>query len=347
MSALVNHQWRVAARPDGLIKDSDFRWAEEAVREPGENEVLVRTTYLSLDPTNRVWMNDADSYLPALALGDIMRGAGIGVVAASRSARFAEGDVVQGLLGWQEYAVTNGDELLKLPKNAGLPLTAFFGLLGHIGLTAYFGLLDIGEPKPGETLVVSTAAGAVGSLVGQIGKLKGCRVVGLAGSDSKCRWIEDELGFDAAINYKTENVAEALKRHCRGGIDVYFDNVGGEILEAVLNQINMRARIALCGAITQYNASAPSPGPSNLSNLIMKRGRMEGFICFDYVDRAAEASGELIKWLLQGKLKYRVDVVDGLENAPGALRKLFDGSNTGKLLVKAGPEPAVEAVGAR
>src|SRR5437660_813938 len=224
----TNQQWLIAARPEGLVKESDFQWQESPAPSPGEGEVLVRSVYLSLDPTNRVWMNEAESYLPALAIGDVMRGGAIGVVEESRHASFAKGDFVQGLLGWQQYSVSPGAALSKLPKGLPVPMTAFFGL-GHIGLTAYFGLLDICQPKPGETLVVPTAAGAVGSLVGQIGKIKGCRVAGLTGSDEKCAWLK-ELGFDAAINYKTESVAEGFERHCPQGIDVYFDNVGGDIL---------------------------------------------------------------------------------------------------------------------
>ncbi len=332
----TNHRWLIAARPEGLVKDSDFRWDEAPVAALSEGQVLVRVVYLSLDPAHRIWMNEADSYLPALALGDVMRGGAIGVVEESKHAGFAPGDLAQGLLGWQEYAALPGAALTKLPKGLPLPLTAFFGVLGHIGLTAYFGLLDIAQPKPGETLVVSTAAGAVGSLVGQIGKIKGCRVVGLTGSDEKCHWIKNELGFDAAINYKKENVLESLERACPEGIDIYFDNVGGKILEAVLSLINLRARISVCGMISQYNSSMP--GPSNLAMLIMKRARMEGFLVTDYLGRAEEGSSALMKWVAEGKLKYRVDVVDGLENAPRALRKLFDGSNTGKLIVRVGRE---------
>jgi NADPH-dependent curcumin reductase CurA len=334
----TNRQWLIAARPSGLVKESDFQWREAPIGELAEGQVLVRTVYISLDPTNRVWMNAADSYLPALPIGEVMRGGAIGVVEESRHSGFAAGDIVQGLLGWQQYSLSDGAGLSKLPKGLPVPMTAFFGLLGHIGLTAYFGLLDICDPKPGETLVVSTAAGAVGSLVGQIGKIKGCHVVGLTGSDDKCRWIKDELGFDAAINYKTENVPESLKRHCPKGIDIYFDNVGGAILEAVLNLLRLRARISVCGMISQYNADQPAPGPSNLANLIMYRARMEGFLCTDYMNRAEEAFTAMIGWLLQGKLKYRVDVVQGLENAPRTLQKLFDGSNAGKLIVQVGPE---------
>ena len=338
LEIMTNHQWLIAARPQGLAKESDFRWNETAVEEPKDGHVLIRTVYLSLGPTNRVWMNEADSYLPALKIGDLMRGIGIGVVENSRHPGFQKSDIVQGLFGWQQYSLSDGAGLGKLPRGLPVPLTAFFGLLGHIGLTAYYGLLEIAPPKAGETLVVSTAAGAVGSLVGQIGKIKGCRVVGLAGSDEKCQWITKELGFDAAINYKKENVYESLKHHCPQGIDIYFDNVGGEILEAVLNLINMHARISICGMISQYNHDRPAPGPANLANLIMKRARMEGFICLDYLPRAEEAFTQLIGWAMQGKLKYRVDVVEGLENAPRALLKLFDGSNAGKLIVQVGPE---------
>jgi len=335
---ITNQQWLIAARPEGLVKESDFRWNETQLPDLAEGQLLARSVYLSLDPTNRIWMNDADSYLPALKIGDVMRGGAIGIVEESRHSGFAKGDVVQGLLGWQRYSLSDGAGLGKLPKGLPVPMTAFFGLLGHIGLTAYFGLLDICNPKAGETLVVSTAAGAVGSLVGQIGKIKGCHVVGLTGSDDKCRWIKDELGYDVAINYKTENVPEALKRACPKGIDIYFDNVGGKTLEAVLDLINLRARISVCGMISQYNAANPVPGPSNLANLIMRRARMEGFLCTDYMPRAEEAFTAMIGWAMQGKLKYRVDVVQGLENAPQALQKLFNGSNTGKLIVQVGPE---------
>jgi NADPH-dependent curcumin reductase CurA len=338
----TNRQWRLAARPQGIIQNSDFQWREEAVPALADGQVLVRNIYLSLDPTNRVWMNDADSYLPKLPLGAVMRGGAIGVVEESLNPKFAPGQIVQGLLNWQEFAISNGADLSKLPSIPGFPLTVFQGLLGHIGFTAYFGLLDLGQPKPGETLVVSTAAGAVGSLVGQIGKIKGMHVVGLTGTDEKCKWIKEELGYDAAINYKKESVPATLHKHCPKGIDVYFDNVGGEILEAALNQVNLHSRIVLCGAIAQYNADKPEPGPRNLSLMIMKRVRMEGFVVLDYMSRAEEASRELIQWAQQGKLKYRVDVVEGLQQAPTALRKLFDGSNAGKLVVKIGPEPGEE-----
>jgi hypothetical protein len=340
MTNRVNRQWRLAARPAGRIKPSDFAWKEEPVRELEDGEILVRNVYLSLDPTNRVWMNATPSYLPAVELGEVMRGFGLGVVEDSRDAGFARGDLVQGILGWQEYAITNGAGIEKLRRDLPVPLTAHFGLLGHIGLAAYCGLLDVGRPVAGETLVVSAAAGAVGSLVGQIGKIKGCRVVGIAGSDEKCRWIQEELGFDAAINYREASLLRSLMRSCRDGIDIYFDNVGGETLDAVLRFINLRARIVLCGMISQYNLEKPIPGPQYLGNAINKRARLEGFIVMDYLDRAAGAIGDLVRWYSDGKLKYRVDVVDGLEHAPEALNNLFDGKNQGKLLVKISDEPA-------
>jgi len=334
MTERINRQWRLAARPQGTFKDSDFKWTEEPVPALNDGQVLIHNKYLSLDPTNRGWANETDTYLPAVKLGDVMRGGAIGVVEESLNPNFKVGDHVSGLLGWQEYAVTEGAGLAKLPDNPAIPLTAYMGLFGHIGLTAYYGLLDVGQPKAGETLVVSGAAGAVGSLVGQIGKIKGLHVVGIAGSDEKCLWLTDELGFDAAINYKTENVFEALKQACPKGIDVYFENVGGAILEAVLAQINLGARISLCGLISQYNATEPPPGPRNLAMLIIRRARIQGFLVSDYMDRAQEAMMALGGWLLRGKIKYRVDVVEGLEQAPKAINKLFDGSNQGKLVVK-------------
>ena len=333
MASRINHQWRLAARPEGLIKETDFSWVEESVAELQDGQFLVRNLYLSLDPTMRMWAT-RDTYLPAVGIGEVMRGGTIGVIEESRNANFKVGDHVSGLLGWQDYAITDGKGVNVLPNLPGVPLTAHFGLFGHIGMTAYFGLLEIGQPKPGETLVVSAAAGAVGSLVGQIGKIKGCRVVGIAGADDKCKWIVDELGFDAAINYKTENVAEALKKHCPNGIDIDFENVGGEIMDAVLAQINLRARIALCGLISGYNATQPVPGPYNFGNILIQRARVEGFIVLDYAPRAMECMTELGKWLMEGKIKYRIDEVDGLSGAPMALNKLFEGTNIGKLVVK-------------
>jgi NADPH-dependent curcumin reductase len=334
MAERVNHQWRLVARPVGMLKESDFKWTEEPVPSPGENQVLVRNLYLSLDPANRGWVREEGSYMEPISLGSVMRGLTVGVVEESRHPNFRPGDHVQGLLGWQEYVLSDAASLNKLPQNLAIPLTAYLGLFGHIGLTAYFGLIDITDPKPGETLVVSGAAGAVGSIVGQIGKIKGCYVVGIAGSDEKCKWIVKELGFDAAINYKKEKVREALKQKCPNGIDIYFDNVGGEILDAVLSQINIGARISICGMISQYNATAPVPGPYNFINILTKRAHIQGFIVTDFMHRSKEAIADLSKWYQEGKLKYRIDVVEGLQNAPRAVNKLFEGTNQGKLIIQ-------------
>ena len=333
MPAPKNSQWQLAARPVGNPKVSDFNWVETDLAPLQDGQLLVRNLWLSLDPTNRVWMNDADSYLPKLNLGEVMRGSTLGIVEESRNPKFQPGDQVAGLLGWQKLAISDGRGLSKLPA-LPIPLEAHFGLLSHIGFTAYFGMLDIGQPKAGETVVVTAAAGAVGSLAAQIGKIQGCRVVGIAGTDEKCRWLTDDLGIDAAINYKTEKVSAALDRHCPKGIDIDFENVGGPIFEAILSRINLRARIALCGMIAGYNATRPEPGPSNLFMLIGKRARIEGFLVLDYLNRFAEATAKLVEWHLAGKLKYKLDVVEGLENAPQALNRLFTGANTGKLLVK-------------
>lgn len=334
MSDKINRQWRLAARPVGLIKESDFSWGEEAVPELQDGQILIHNKYISLDPTNRIWVTDVPSYLPPVGIGEVMRGLGIGEIIESKNPAFKVGDLAQGLLGWQDYYVGDGKGLQQIPNNPAIPMTAYLGLLGMIGMTAYFGLLDVGQPKAGETLVVTAAAGAVGSLVGQIGKIKGCRVVGIAGSDDKCKWIVDDLGFDAAINYKAENVREALKKHCPSGIDIDFENVGGKILDAILGQMNIGGRIAVCGLISGYNANEPVPGPYNFAAIISKRLRVQGFLVSDYYARAGEAMNDLGQWLQQGKIKYKVDEVDGLKGAPLGLNKLFEGTNTGKLIVK-------------
>lgn len=335
----VNRQWRLARRPEGEIADDDLELREAPVPDAGAGEVLIRNVYLSLDPTNRVWMSDVDQYLPPVGIGDVMRGGTIGVVESSKHPGFAAGDVVSGVGGWQDFYVSDGQGLQKLPAGQGVPLVAFMGPLGMTGLTAYFGLLDVGKPKEGETVVVSAAAGAVGSIAGQIAGIHGCRAVGIAGSDAKCRWVTEDLGFDACIDYKREDVPKALRRHCPDGIDVDFENVGGAILDAVLAQINLKARIVLCGLISQYNATEPVPGPYSFPNILMKRARVEGFIILDYAPRFGEASAQLGRWLAEGKIRYKVDVVDGLENAVDGVKKLFTGGNTGKLLVRVSDEP--------
>ena len=338
----INRQFRLATRPVGDIKESDFEYREEPIPNPAEGEVLIRTIYLSLDPTNRLWMSDIPQYMPPVEIGQIMRGIVIGVVEESKNSNFQPGDLVSGGLGWQDYTIVkenNTLSLTRLPKPLPYPLTAFAGPLGMTGFTAYFGLLDIGQPKAGETVVISAASGAVGSVAGQIAKLKGCRVVGITGSDEKCHWLTQELGFDAAINYKTADLESALAQSCPNGIDVYFDNVGGSILDAVLMKVNLNARIPLCGLISAYNATEPVPGPYNYSQILMKRVRVQGFLILDYFPRLSEAITDIGQWINQGQIKYAVEIVEGLENAPLALLKLFDGNKKGKLLVKVSEEP--------
>jgi len=294
---------------------------------------------LSLDPTNRLWISGQETYLPAQRIGDVVRGGAIGIVEESRNAHLKAGDLVSGLLGWQLYYTGAGRGLAPLSLIEDVPLLAHHGVLGAVGLTAYFGLLDIGRPELGETVLVSAAAGAVGSLVGQIAKIKGCEVVGLAGSEDKCRWLTEELGFDRAINYRTVDLNRALRESCRKGVDVYFDNVGGEILNAALGCINRKGRVVTCGLISQYNAEEPAHNLSNLSRFLIQRARMEAFIVVDYLPRAAEALPQLTEWLRAGRLRYRVDVVQGLDRAPETLNRLFDGSNQGKLVVQVSPAP--------
>jgi len=338
MAGRINHRWLLKSRPQGMLTGDEFEWNEAPVDEPGPGQFLVQVAYVSCDPAMRGWMTDRRSYVPPVAIGEVMRAGGAGTVIASNHPGFAVGDLVSGTPGWQEYAVTDGRGLLPMRKlPPGTDLRASLGVLGGTGLTAYFGLLDIARPQPGETVVVSGAAGATGSIAGQIAKIKGCRVVGIAGGPEKCRWIVDELGFDAAIDYKSESVSHRLRETCPNGIDVYFDNVGGEILNAVLARINTKARIALCGGISTYNASAPVPGPANYMQLVVTRSRMEGFLVSDYAARFDEAIAEMTRWIDEGRLISRDTVLEGLEEAPRALRMLFEGGNTGKLLVSVLP----------
>jgi NADPH-dependent curcumin reductase CurA len=338
MPSNTNRSWKLAARPQGAIKDTDFTWSEEPAPDAAslqEGQLLVRTLYLSVDPTQRGWM-ERDTYLPAVKIGDVMRAGGLGRVVASRAPAFSEGDLVSATTGWQDYVVlpsTGPAAPIKLPR--GVDPKNAMSALGITGATAYFGLLDVGKPEAGQTVVVSGAAGATGMMVAQIAKLKGCRVVGIAGGADKCRYLVDELGLDGAIDYKSDDVKAKLRTLCPKGIDVYFDNVGGDILEAALANLAMRARIVLCGAIAQYNDSdgGAGRGPRNYMNLLIKRARMEGFIILDYFPRFPEAMRDLATWLAEGKLKDRVDVVEGIENAPHALRGLFAGENLGKRVV--------------
>jgi NADPH-dependent curcumin reductase CurA len=334
----TNHQIRLAARPTGLPKGSDWDHTSEPVREPEAGQILVKTLYLSLDPAMRGWMNEGRSYIEPVGLGEIMRAGGIGKVVASSHPDYGEGDYVTGLLGAQEYAMLAGDAAQPVDPSVA-PLPAYLGALGMPGMTAYFGLLDVGQAKEGDTVVVSGAAGAVGSVAGQIARIKGCRAVGIAGGEEKCRWIVDELGFDAAIDYKAEDVRRALRREAPHGIDVYFDNVGGDVLDAALAGLARHARVVICGAISQYNADGPMRGPSNYMSLLVNRARMEGFVVFDFARRYGEAARELGGWLAAGELKAREDVVDGgVEAFPDTLLKLFRGENVGKLVLRVADE---------
>ena len=329
----VNRAWRLAARPVGMAKRSDWNFVEEKVGEPAAGEMLVRVQFISLDPAMRGWMNEGRSYIAPVGIGDVMRAGAIGQVVASKNAAFAAGDTVLGSFGVQEFALSDGKGVTKVdPKLAPGPV--YLGALGMPGMTAYFGLLDVGKLKEGETVVVSGAAGAVGMLVGQIAKIRGCRVIGIAGGAEKCAWLTGELGFDAAIDYKKQDVKKALREAAPKGVDVYFDNVGGEMLETVLGQIARGARIVICGAISQYNATVPMKGPANYMMLLVARASMTGFVVFDYAERYAEGVRELATWRAQGKLKSREDVVRGIETFPETLLKLFTGENIGKLVLQ-------------
>jgi NADPH-dependent curcumin reductase len=330
---LVNHQFRLAARPVGLPTRNDWAFTEEPVREPGHGELLVKSLYISLDPAMRGWMNEGRSYVPPVEIGAVMRALAVGRVIASRHPKYAVGDHVSGSLGVQEFAVSGGDGIIKIDTQLA-PLPVWLSVFGATGMTAFFGLLDVGRPQSGETVVISGAAGAVGLVAGQIAKIKGCHTVGIAGGTEKCRFIVDDLGFDAAIDYKSEDVNKSLRQHCPKGVDVFFDNVGGEILDTVLLQIRRGARIVICGAISQYNNTTPVKGPSNYLSLLVNRATMTGFLCFDYVERYGDAAREMAGWMGAGKLKSREDVVEGFNTFPETLLRLFSGQNFGKLLIK-------------
>lgn len=338
---ITNNQVRLARRPEGATKREDWSFTTEPVGEPSDGGVLVQTLSLSLDPAMRGWMNEGKSYIPPVEVGAVMRAGGIGRVIASRNSAFAVGDTVYGTLGVQEYCLVAQDEikrsgLAKVDLRAGT-IGQWLNVLGMPGMTAYFGLMDVGLPKAGETLVVSGAAGAVGQTVGQLARIKGCRVVGIAGGQTKCDWVVKELGFDACIDYKAGPAAvrEGLKAHCPKGVDIYFDNVGGDILDAVLAKLARGARIIICGAISQYNNTTPVQGPKNYLSLLVNRARMQGIVVFDYADRYHLAAAEMAGYLKDGRMTSREDVVEGGVAAfPEALLKLFTGENFGKLVLK-------------
>ena len=348
LASLVNHQVRLAARPVGQAALSDWQFTDEAVAEPADGGVLVKVLALSLDPAMRGWMNEGKSYIPPVAIGEVMRAGGIGRVLASRNPGFAVGDTVSGTPGVQEYWSVAGAQiarsgLAKIDLSVG-SVTQWLNVLGMPGMTGYFGLMDVGQPQPGETVVVSGAAGAVGQTVGQMARIKGCRVVGIAGGAAKCAWVVNELGFDACIDYKAaapegakkwDAVRDGLKQHCPGGVDIYFDNVGGDILDAVLARINRKARIIICGAISQYNNTAAVAGPKNYLSLLVNRARMEGIVVFDYAARYPLAISEMAGYLKDGRMKSKEDVVPGGVAAfPATLNKLFSGENFGKLVLQ-------------
>ncbi len=330
---LVNHRFTLASRPVGMPKRTDWAYEEEAVRELHEGELLIRVLFISLDPAMRGWMNQSRSYVPPVGIGEVMRALALGQVVASKNLNFAVGNHVSGTFGVQEYFISEGKGLIEVDPRVA-PLPTFLNVLGMTGMTAYFGLLETGQPQTGDTVVVSAAAGAVGSVVGQIAKIKGCRAVGIAGGPDKCRYVVNDLGFDAAIDYKSEDVTAALRNACPQGMNIYFDNVGGDILEAALANLARGARIVICGAISQYCNTGPVQGPRNYLSLLVYRATMKGMLVFDYADRYPQAAREMAGWMAAGKLKSREDIVEGLETFPDTFLKLFRGENFGKLILK-------------
>ncbi|WP_026374837.1 NADP-dependent oxidoreductase [Aestuariibacter salexigens] len=330
---MKNKQYLLAKRPIGTPTADNWDFVETDVKEPQDGEILVKIEYISLDPAMRGWMNDAKSYIEPVQIGEVMRAGTVGYVVKSKAEGFAEGDAVYGHFGVQQYATVSAKGVHKVDPSLA-PLERYLGVLGMPGMTAYFGILDTGQPKEGETVVVSGAAGAVGSVVGQIAKIKGCRVVGIAGGKDKCDFVVNELGFDAAIDYKSQNVKKALRETCPNGVDVYFDNVGGDILDDVLTQINFKARIVICGAISQYNNTTPVKGPSNYLSLLVNRARMEGIVVFDNAKNYGIAAKEMAGWIAQGKLQAKEHVEVGIERFPEVLLMLFNGENFGKLVLK-------------
>ncbi|MEP3247174.1 MAG: NADP-dependent oxidoreductase [Sneathiella sp.] len=328
-----NKQYKLAARPVGLPKDSDWDFTTGDIPAAEDGDVVVKVHYVSLDPAMRGWMNDARSYIPPVGLGEVMRAGTVGEVVESKNPAFSVGDTVTGYHGVQQYGVSDGKDLVKVdPKLA--PLESYLGGLGMPGLTALFGLTDVGAVKEGDTVLVSGAAGAVGSLVGQIAKIKGARAVGIAGGADKCRYVVEELGFDACIDYKSDSFLKDLNDPLKSGVDVYFDNVGGDILDAALARLNRHARVVICGAISQYNNTTPVQGPANYLNLLVQHARMEGFVVFDYVTQYGEGVQQLATWYSQGKLKFKEHMDTGIENFPNTFLKLFSGENFGKLVLK-------------
>jgi NADPH-dependent curcumin reductase CurA len=326
-----NRQWILKSRPVGMVKESDFELVSTPIPKVGEGQILIRNRILSMEPAMRGWLDDKPNYLPPVPIGGVMRGITAGEVVDSNLDGYSKGDLVSGMLGWQEYAISDASAR---PIPRGVDPKLVLSVLGLTGVTAYYGLLEIGQPKDGDTVVVSGAAGATGSVVGQIAKLKGCRVIGIAGGNEKCAWLTDKAHFDATIDYKSEDVDARLEALCPDGIDVFFDNVGGLILDSALGRLAHGARVVVCGSISGYNAAERPPGPANYYNIVQKRARMEGFVVLDYMPRAGEAVADLLKWVDEGRITWEVDLQTGFENAPRTLLRLYDGSNFGKQLLE-------------
>lgn len=338
MSNRMNGQWVLQSRPQGMVKESDFNRVDEPLRDIEDGEFLIRNIYFAFEPAMRGWLNDVKSYVPPVQMGEVMRASTVGQVIESKNAEYQVGAFVSGMFGWQEFAISDGKpgimgRISKVPE--GVPPELILSALGGTGLTAYFGMLDIGKPQPGDVVVVSGAAGATGSVAGQIAKIKGAStVVGIAGGEKKCNWLTEELGYDAAIDYKNENVHARLRELCPKGINVFFDNVGGQILDDALLNMAQNGRIVLCGGISAYNSEELPPGPKNYMQLVIRRCRMEGFILIDYFDQAPAAIADLSAWVAEGKLKHAEDIQEGFENTPKTFLRLFEGKNLGKQLLK-------------
>ena len=338
--AEMNRQWRLKSRPVGMVREDDFELVESPIPEPGPDEIVVRNCYLAFEPAMRGWIEDVKSYLPPVGLGEVMRASAVGQVVASNRSDFKVGDCVSGLFGWQDYtAIAPGGLTSPTPVPAGVELSHPLSILGMTSVTAYFGLFDVGQPKPGETVVVTGAAGATGSVAAQLAKIHGCRVIGTAGGPEKCAWLRDEAKLDGVIDYKNEDLIERLGELCPDGIDVAFDNIGGDTLDALLYHIAERGRISLCGMISGYNAEQPEPHLRHVRNLVTRRGRMQGFIVLDFLARAGEAMADLTKWVSEGRIAYQEDIQEGMENCPKTFLRLFEGKNLGKQLLKIAEPP--------
>ncbi len=332
--SVKNTKWVLKERPEGLVKNENFKLIKEELRDIQDGEILIENQYLSFDPTQRMWLTDLPGYLPPVQIDEVVRSGGIGKIVESKNENFSEGDLVSGMVGWQTHHIPSENDLKTMRKVPDvLPIPTMLNIFGSTGITAYFGLLDVGNPQPGETVVVSGAAGATGAMVCQIAKIKGCHVIGIAGGDEKCSWLK-ECGVDDVIDYKNSNVAEELTKLAKDGIDIYFDNVGGPILESVLFLININARIICCGSISNYTGEQMPVGPRNLTMLIVRRAKMQGFLVLDYYGRASEAIDDISKWAMEGKIKHREDIQKGIENCPETLNRLFTGQNQGKQMLK-------------